>query len=90
MIPLGSCTMKLNSATEMLPVTWEHFSRVHPFVPVDQARGVRKIFGDLEDALCKITGFAAVSLQPNSGAQGGIRRVDGRPRVSPIARRGAS
>jgi len=70
MIPLGSCTMKLNSATEMLPVTWEHFSRVHPFVPVDQAQGYAEIFGDLEDALCKITGFAAVSLQPNSGAQG--------------------
>jgi glycine dehydrogenase len=70
MIPLGSCTMKLNSATEMLPVTWEHFSRVHPFVPVDQALGYAEIFGELEDALCKITGFAAVSLQPNSGAQG--------------------
>jgi glycine dehydrogenase len=70
MIPLGSCTMKLNSATEMLPVTWEHFSRVHPFVPVDQAQGYAEIFADLEDALCKITGFAAVSLQPNSGAQG--------------------
>jgi glycine dehydrogenase len=70
MIPLGSCTMKLNSATEMLPVTWEHFSRVHPFVPLDQAQGYLDIFGDLEDALCKITGFAAVSLQPNSGAQG--------------------
>jgi glycine dehydrogenase len=70
MIPLGSCTMKLNSATEMLPVTWEHFSRVHPFAPVDQAQGYAEIFGDLEDALCKITGFAAVSLQPNSGAQG--------------------
>jgi glycine cleavage system P protein (glycine dehydrogenase) len=70
MIPLGSCTMKLNSATEMLPVTWEHFSRVHPFVPVDQAQGYAEIFSDLEDALCEITGFAAVSLQPNSGAQG--------------------
>jgi glycine cleavage system P protein (glycine dehydrogenase) len=70
MIPLGSCTMKLNSATEMLPVTWEHFSRVHPFAPVDQVQGYAEIFGDLEDALCKITGFAAVSLQPNSGAQG--------------------
>jgi glycine dehydrogenase len=70
MIPLGSCTMKLNSATEMLPVTWEHFSRMHPFVPVEQAQGYAEIFGELEDALCKITGFAAVSLQPNSGAQG--------------------
>ena len=70
MIPLGSCTMKLNSATEMLPVTWEHFGRVHPFAPVEQAQGYAEIFRDLEAALCEITGFAAVSLQPNSGAQG--------------------
>ena len=70
MIPLGSCTMKLNAATEMLPVTWEHFSRVHPFVPVDQAQGYAQIIGELEEALAEITGFAAVSLQPNSGAQG--------------------
>jgi glycine dehydrogenase len=70
MIPLGSCTMKLNAATEMLPVTWEHFSRVHPFAPVDQAQGYAEIFRDLEAALCGITGCAAVSLQPNSGAQG--------------------
>jgi glycine dehydrogenase len=70
MIPLGSCTMKLNAATEMLPVTWEHFSRVHPFAPMDQAGGYAEIFRDLEAALCAITGFAAVSLQPNSGAQG--------------------
>ena len=70
MIPLGSCTMKLNAATEMLPVTWEHFSRMHPFAPVDQAQGYAQIFRELEAALCEITGFAAVSLQPNSGAQG--------------------
>src|SRR5688500_14349448 len=70
MIPLGSCTMKLNSATEMLPITWEHFSRIHPFAPVDQAGGYAQVFRDLEAALCEITGFAAVSLQPNSGAQG--------------------
>jgi glycine dehydrogenase len=70
MIPLGSCTMKLNSATEMQPVTWESFSRMHPFAPVDQAAGYAQIFGELEAALCEITGFAAVSLQPNSGAQG--------------------
>jgi glycine dehydrogenase len=70
MIALGSCTMKLNAASEMLPVTWEHFSRVHPFVPVEQAQGYAEIFRDLESALCGITGFAAVSLQPNSGAQG--------------------
>jgi glycine dehydrogenase len=70
MIPLGSCTMKLNAATEMLPVTWEHFSRVHPFAPVDQAQGYAQIIEDLERALAEITGLAAVSLQPNSGAQG--------------------
>jgi glycine dehydrogenase len=70
MIPLGSCTMKLNAATEMLPVTWEHFSRVHPFAPLDQTQGYAEVFRDLEAALCDITGLAAVSLQPNSGAQG--------------------
>jgi glycine dehydrogenase len=70
MIPLGSCTMKLNAATEMLPVTWEHFSRVHPFAPRDQAQGYEQMIQELEAALRAITGFAAVSLQPNSGAQG--------------------
>ena len=70
MIPLGSCTMKLNAATEMLPITWEHFSRMHPFAPVDQAGGYAQIVAELERALCVITDFAAVSLQPNSGAQG--------------------
>ena len=70
MIPLGSCTMKLNAASEMLPVTWPHFSRMHPFVPAGQAGGYRQIFDELEHALCRITGLAAVSLQPNSGAQG--------------------
>jgi glycine dehydrogenase len=70
MIPLGSCTMKLNAATEMRPVTWEHFSRLHPFAPADQAQGYAEVFRHLESALCAITGLAAVSLQPNSGAQG--------------------
>jgi len=70
MIPLGSCTMKLNAAAEMLPVTWPEFSRMHPLAPVEQARGYAEVFHDLEAALCEITGFAAVSLQPNSGAQG--------------------
>jgi glycine dehydrogenase len=70
MIPLGSCTMKLNAAAEMLPITWPGFAALHPFVPVDQALGYQEIFGDLERMLCDITGFAAVSLQPNSGAQG--------------------
>ena len=70
MIPLGSCTMKLNAASEMLPVTWEHFSRMHPFAPADQAQGYAQIIAELEQALKEITGFSAVSLQPNSGAQG--------------------
>ena len=70
MIPLGSCTMKLNAASEMLPVTWPEFSSLHPFAPIDQAEGYQQIFKEIEHALCEITGFAAVSLQPNSGAQG--------------------
>jgi glycine dehydrogenase len=70
MIPLGSCTMKLNAAAEMMPVSWPEFSRMHPFVPVSQAEGYQQVFRELEAALAEITGFAAVSLQPNSGAQG--------------------
>ena len=70
MIPLGSCTMKLNAAAEMLPVTWPEFGRMHPFAPPAQAQAYAEVFRDLEAALCEITGFAGVSLQPNSGAQG--------------------
>jgi glycine dehydrogenase len=70
MIPLGSCTMKLNATTEMVPVTWSAFAGLHPFVPSDQAAGYRRIFSDLESWLAEISGFAATSLQPNSGAQG--------------------
>ena len=70
MIPLGSCTMKLNAVSEMLPVTWREFSQMHPFVPQEQAEGYLSILIDLEQWLCTITGFDAVSLQPNSGAQG--------------------
>jgi glycine dehydrogenase len=70
MIPLGSCTMKLNATTEMLPVTWPHFARLHPFAPPAQTRGYQKLFADLEKWLAVITGFAAVSLQPNAGSQG--------------------
>jgi glycine dehydrogenase len=70
MIPLGSCTMKLNATSEMIPVTWPEFGALHPFIPVEQAAGYMEIFKGLEDALAKITGFPAVSLQPNSGAQG--------------------
>ena len=70
MIPLGSCTMKLNAAAEMLPITWPEFGRMHPFAPVDQAKGYAQIFKELEKALAEITGFHAVSLQPNAGSQG--------------------
>jgi glycine dehydrogenase len=70
MIPLGSCTMKLNAAAEMLPITWPEFAGLHPFAPREHAAGYAQIFSELEEALCRITGLAAVSLQPNSGAQG--------------------
>jgi glycine dehydrogenase len=70
MIPLGSCTMKLNSTTEMIPVTWAEFGDMHPFAPADQAKGYAEIFKTLEEWLCEITGFDAMSLQPNAGAQG--------------------
>jgi glycine dehydrogenase len=70
MIPLGSCTMKLNGSSEMIPVTWPEFSRLHPFAPVEQTQGYAELFRHLEAWLAEITGLAAVSLQPNSGAQG--------------------
>ncbi|HLB33058.1 MAG TPA: aminomethyl-transferring glycine dehydrogenase [Chthoniobacterales bacterium] len=70
MIPLGSCTMKLNATSEMLPLTWEFLSNLHPFVPLEQAEGYQEIFHQLERWLAEITGFHAVSLQPNAGSQG--------------------
>ena len=70
MIPLGSCTMKLNGTTEMLGITWPEFCSLHPFAPTDQTEGYKQLFNELEKDLAEITGFAAVSLQPNSGAQG--------------------
>src|SRR5207247_1122868 len=70
MIPLGSCTMKLNATSEMFPVSWPEFSRIHPFAPKDQTRGYPELFAQLEKWLAEITGFAAVSLQPNAGSQG--------------------
>ena len=70
MIPLGSCTMKLNATAEMLPVTWPEFAEIHPFAPADQALGYAEIIEDLSNKLCQITGYDAFSLQPNSGAQG--------------------
>ena len=70
MIPLGSCTMKLNAAAEMMPITWPEFGSLHPFVPLDQAAGYAEAISDLGRKLCEITGYDAMSMQPNSGAQG--------------------
>ncbi len=70
MIPLGSCTMKLNATTEMIPITWRGFNRLHPFAPRTQAQGYTVLFGQLEEWLAEITGFAKISLQPNAGSQG--------------------
>lgn len=78
MIPLGSCTMKLNSTTEMIPCSFRHFTDIHPFVPVEQAQGYHEMFKDLERDLCEITGYDNISFQPNSGAQGeyaGLRAI---------------
>ena len=70
MIPLGSCTMKLNATTEMSPVTWREFAHIHPFAPLDQAYGYIELIEELEEYLAAITGYDAVSLQPNAGSQG--------------------
>ena len=70
MIPLGSCTMKLNATTEMVPISWREFNRLHPFAPLSQAQGYQMLFRQLEDQIAEITGFSAVSLQPNAGSQG--------------------
>ncbi|MCP9236224.1 aminomethyl-transferring glycine dehydrogenase [Lewinella sp. JB7] len=70
MIPLGSCTMKLNAATELIPVSWPEFAEIHPFAPIEQAQGYKELFRELEHDLAEITGFTACSLQPNSGASG--------------------
>lgn len=70
MIPLGSCTMKLNATAEMIPVSWEEFAKIHPFAPVSQTRGYQILFQQLETWLAEITGFAGISLQPNAGSQG--------------------
>src|SRR5688572_10033763 len=79
MIPLGSCTMKLNATAEMMPITWPGFAKIHPFAPVDQTQGYQQLFAELEGALAEITGFAAVSVQPNAGSQGeyaGLLAID--------------
>ena len=80
MIPLGSCTMKLNAASEMQPVSWPEFSQIHPFAPKDQTVGYLELIKDLEDMLCEITGYKAISLQPNAGSQGeyaGLLAING-------------
>lgn len=78
MIPLGSCTMKLNATTEMMPCSFRHFTDIHPFAPVEQAKGYHQMFSELEKDLCEITGYDKISFQPNSGAQGeyaGLRAI---------------
>ena len=70
MIPLGSCTMKLNSAVAMIPVTWNGFANMHPFAPADQTQGYQAMFKEIEDNLCSITHYDGISMQPNSGATG--------------------
>src|SRR5262249_27846961 len=70
MIPLGSCTMKLNATAEMEPITWDGFAGVHPFAPLEQSAGYRALITQLEGWLCDVTGYDAVSLQPNAGSQG--------------------
>jgi len=70
MIPLGSCTMKLNAAVEMMPLSWREFANIHPFAPADQTEGYAELIADLSDKLCDVTGYDAISMQPNSGAQG--------------------
>ena len=70
MIPLGSCTMKLNATSEMIPITWPEFARVHPYAPADQRAGYEVLRRQLEAWLCEATGYAGVSLQPNAGSQG--------------------
>lgn len=70
MIPLGSCTMKLNAVSELMPISWPEFTEIHPFVPKDQAAGYLQIIDEMEQMLCKVTGFSAMSFQPNSGASG--------------------
>ena len=78
MIPLGSCTMKLNSTAEMIPITWPQINRIHPFAPLDQAKGYAELISSLENILCEVTGFPGMSLQPNSGASGeyaGLRAI---------------
>ena len=79
MIPLGSCTMKLNATSEMVPVSWPEFSNIHPFAPKDQLAGYEQLITEMEDMLAILTGYSAISLQPNAGSQGeyaGLLAID--------------
>src|SRR5699024_3068490 len=92
MIPLGSCTMKLNATAEMEPITWPGFNALHPYAPAEQSRGIRQLVSDVEQWLVDITGYAAVSLQPNAGSQGeysGLRAIRGYHRSRGAERRSA-
>ena len=89
MIPLGSCTMKLNATAEMEPITWPEFGRIHPFAPIEQVGGYLELFDDLERWLAEITGYDAVSLQPNAGSQGEYAGSARDPQVPRVARRDA-
>ena len=75
MIPLGSCTMKLNATSEMLPVSWPEFSSIHPFAPENQVNGYMQLIQELEGQLAKITGYSKISLQPNAGSQGELSLI---------------
>jgi len=90
MIPLGSCTMKLNATAEMFPISWPEISKLHPFAPTEQTVGYAEMCEQLENWLAEITGFDAISLQRNAGSQGEIRGLAGDPRVSRFARRSPS
>jgi glycine dehydrogenase len=87
MIPLGSCTMKLNATSEMIPITWPEFANIHPFAPADQQQGYAQLDAQLRAWLCEATGYAGISLQPNAGSQGeyaGLLAI--RPSTKPRAR----
>ena len=90
MIPLGSCTMKLNATAEMMPLTWPEFADLHPFAPAEQAQGYAQVIAELAAILCKITGYDAISFQPNSGAQGEYVGPARHSRLASLARRGRS
>ena len=87
MIPLGSCTMKLNATSEMIPITWPEFANIHPFAPADQRAGYDALRRQLEAWLCEATGYAGVSLQPNAGSQGEYAGPARDPRLARVARR---